>query len=774
MNLYIPFVKTVPHDDGTVTVAGRPTTEALDFDGQVVDGEFMRRALPEWFRWGNIRVGHDPHWPAGRATDLQWDEGGDPWITARIVEPRAAKLVREGVLQGFSVGIADPRIQYDRTARRGRIADGIVGEVSLVDRPANPESRIEVLKAVQGGWLDCQTGKTIPGIAGDAQLSPDSTRAGNIQPPGNGNSADFDSLGDPVLSPGYCPSDAADISVVTMTDRAVLVQLGSRQYCVPYTMESDGRYHFGEPVLMPVDPKAEPDDPRAKTFGVDSGFGPHDLVPAALDLAIVGGVPLKEDRGMEWTTAYVDDLPDSAFAYVAPGGTKDQEGRTVPRALRHLPYRDQEGEIDAPHTRNALARLSRTDIPEKAKADAREILEGAARKVGIEVSRDAKDKILKAAQAALQDTVHCSQCGKAVKIQKTIKEEKAPGGHHIVAIGECGHELHHFRPEKAVPTGQGDAGAAEATGVPTSPAERQEDDILRRLRAALDRLEQAQAEEKAGRGTEGAEERALAELSGLTRAYVAQEAQEATQEGQELRPAAEQPVQKSPRERLEEVHRHLGTLIEELPQNPVAEHDRGVLKTVNAGAGNPARGTTERQNDGGPAPVRSGQWAERIREDLAGIETLVREITGAESALVRDGDGTAHLADQSVTPPDRRPGHDQIDLLASGQYGERRPPDEDQAKLYAAEIGKAVGAVVAREIHETLGSIQKRLGMVEHMAAPARPPVMVAEPSGEFGDPQVQNHALADIRRQIAALDARQQDDLARRLVGAARRNGRT
>jgi len=59
-----------------------------------------------------------------------------------------------------------------------------------------------------------------------------------------------------------------------------------------------------------------------------------------------------------WSTAYVNALPDSAFAWVAPGGKKDAEGKTIPRTLRKLPYKDKDGKIDLPHVRNALARLN--------------------------------------------------------------------------------------------------------------------------------------------------------------------------------------------------------------------------------------------------------------------------------------------------------------------------------------------------------------------------------------------------------------------------------
>ena len=47
----------------------------------------------------------------------------------------------------------------------------------------------------------------------------------------------------------------------------------------------------------------------------------------------------------EWRAAMsvkdINDLPDSDFAYIEPGGEKDDDGKTVPRSLRHYPIHDE-------------------------------------------------------------------------------------------------------------------------------------------------------------------------------------------------------------------------------------------------------------------------------------------------------------------------------------------------------------------------------------------------------------------------------------------------
>lgn len=71
-------------------------------------------------------------------------------------------------------------------------------------------------------------------------------------------------------------------------------------------------------------------------------------------------------------TAERNELPDSAFLYIAPGGKKEG-GKTVPRSLRKLPFkRGSPPKIDPALVRNALSRLgqAKTEIPASARESA--------------------------------------------------------------------------------------------------------------------------------------------------------------------------------------------------------------------------------------------------------------------------------------------------------------------------------------------------------------------------------------------------------------------
>src|SRR5215467_13231264 len=78
----------------------------------------------------------------------------------------------------------------------------------------------------------------------------------------------------------------------------------------------------------------------------------------------------------QMTAQSINDLPDSAFAFIESGGSKDSSGKTVPRSLRHFPIHD------AAHVRNALSRAPQSPFGAKALPKIR----AAAKKFGVQVS----------------------------------------------------------------------------------------------------------------------------------------------------------------------------------------------------------------------------------------------------------------------------------------------------------------------------------------------------------------------------------------------------
>lgn len=144
--VYLPILKFDKQDDGTLLVHGVATDSSVDSDSQICDQDWLKSAMPSWFRWGNIREQHS-NIAAGVAEEYE-ERDGQHWITARVVDPSSVKKVESRVLKGFSIGIHSPRVIKDSKAAGGRIVDGEIVEVSLVDRPANPGCTLSLAKTV--------------------------------------------------------------------------------------------------------------------------------------------------------------------------------------------------------------------------------------------------------------------------------------------------------------------------------------------------------------------------------------------------------------------------------------------------------------------------------------------------------------------------------------------------------------------------------------------------------------------------------------------------
>jgi HK97 family phage prohead protease len=86
------------------------------------------------------------------------------------------------------------------------------------------------------------------------------------------------------------------------------------------------------------------------------------------------------DERAQLAAKSINNLPDSAFAYIEPGGKKDATGKTIPRSLRHFPIHD------AAHVRNALARAPQSPFGKKAMPKIR----AAAKKFGVHMSENSR------------------------------------------------------------------------------------------------------------------------------------------------------------------------------------------------------------------------------------------------------------------------------------------------------------------------------------------------------------------------------------------------
>jgi len=154
--LSFPIEKTETTPDGDLIVYGKATDGSVDSDEQIVDPTFSGKAIQDWLATGgNVRVQHNAQRdPAGVGIEANTGPDGETWVKSLVIEPTAKRLVEKGALRAYSVGIARPKIVRDNVARGGRIVDGIIVEISLVDRPANKNCGIQLVKSAEDGHAE--------------------------------------------------------------------------------------------------------------------------------------------------------------------------------------------------------------------------------------------------------------------------------------------------------------------------------------------------------------------------------------------------------------------------------------------------------------------------------------------------------------------------------------------------------------------------------------------------------------------------------------------
>ena len=145
---------------------GIMTSGTRDRDGETLDYEAAKKEFLAWSKsqhdatlgrsFGNVRDAHSDN-PIGLLTaPLRFDDQNRCiYVKGQLIDPIAKDKLEAGVYGGLSIGG-----NYKSKDARGNFIP-IVGEVSLVDRPANPDSVLTVIKR------DCsttriKTGSTLP------------------------------------------------------------------------------------------------------------------------------------------------------------------------------------------------------------------------------------------------------------------------------------------------------------------------------------------------------------------------------------------------------------------------------------------------------------------------------------------------------------------------------------------------------------------------------------------------------------------------------------
>jgi len=304
-----------------------------------------------------------------------WEDGGNHWLLypenvildaeevdgelqyiAGLEDKRIQEAVTKKEINGVSVNTICRRVPADNPGIcQGMILNGFC-LLSKDSTPASPGTNIKVWNCLRVNPQRLGTGKTCS--CSKTEKVGEKTSNNNAATPPNSN----DPAAKTSQVTGYGP--AAGVPEPSIEDRVKALEENFRRI-------EEGMWNQFTAVNAKLDTLI-----AVKT---------NSTAPASAPPAAAPG----QKTAAEWDTAYINDLPDECFAFIDDGGKKDDQGKTVPRDLRHLPFKNAQGAIDHDHLVNALARVKQAEtMPEGGKQAATKKLCAAV----AEWNRDHKDQ----------------------------------------------------------------------------------------------------------------------------------------------------------------------------------------------------------------------------------------------------------------------------------------------------------------------------------------------------------------------------------------------
>lgn len=239
ISYFIPLTKA---DETTREVWGFAAVEQPDVQREILDYELSK---PNFLAWserisratggkskGNVRALHKGALAAvGKLIHFEpVDDKKAFWVGAKIVDDEAWNKVVEGVFTGFSVGGGYGKRFPDSLMKGYTRYEALPRELSLVDVPAAPDARFELIKS--GGEVEQREFANLAkGESLDEQV--------------NKVRAAFDEKFNQVTESGDQSAPAWVIDV--QTDQVIVDQGADGLFAYPYSVDADGSVAFGLP-----------------------------------------------------------------------------------------------------------------------------------------------------------------------------------------------------------------------------------------------------------------------------------------------------------------------------------------------------------------------------------------------------------------------------------------------------------------------------------------------------------------------------------------------
>jgi len=357
--------------DGRRLIRGYASTSGLDLEREIISRKALEKAKNDLLKNHTVFIehNHSPLMACGKVVDCILDDKG-LLITVELSKAKFVDdifiLCEENILNSFSIGgiVIDGHDERGEDGKSYHVIDEIlILEVSIVGIPCNQEAKFSVCKSFNSA------------IAEQIKQKEESQKMAKQDKPevlkSEAPHASLEATQEPLKVEE--PKEVATSPVSTETKEVVAkdvepeVKKEETSLDVGTTGEKGNIGDSGEVIeTKPAEVALEaPKEEIKKEEVIEAPKVSEEAPKETVEKAKVDETPSEENPNpglvvedaekADWTTEYINTLPNSSFAVIEPAYL---DGKTEDKNCRHLPFKNENGEVDLPHYRNALARCN--------------------------------------------------------------------------------------------------------------------------------------------------------------------------------------------------------------------------------------------------------------------------------------------------------------------------------------------------------------------------------------------------------------------------------
>jgi len=348
--------------DGRRLLRGYASTSDLDLEREIISRKALEKAKNDLLKSPTVFLDHNHSvlTAAGRVIDCVLDDKG-LFITVQLSNASYVNdiwiLCQEGVLNSFSIGgiVVDGHDERGEDGKSYHVIDEIlILECSIVGIPCNQNAKFSVCKSFNSAIAEQikqkEESQKMAKLDKQEVLKSEAPNASKeatqepiqVEEPKEQAAPEVVEKEDVVEAPkAETPLEASVEKTVEVVKEDV-VETKPAEVALEAPKEEIKKEEVIEATKVSEEAPKETVE-KAKVDETPSEENPNP------------GLVVEDAEKAEWTTEYINTLPNSSFAVIEPAYL---ESKTEDKNCRHLPFKNEKGEVDLPHYRNALARCN--------------------------------------------------------------------------------------------------------------------------------------------------------------------------------------------------------------------------------------------------------------------------------------------------------------------------------------------------------------------------------------------------------------------------------